>query len=121
MRGHTTSLADRCRRIYIYKEIFENSSYQIIDGDYWWTGQKIRPANITFLYNYSDATNQGYYRLDNIESGYKIPKPSNPERTGYEFIGWFTEPSCSDAWDFNNTKEISSDDEFRLYAGWQVK
>lgn len=84
-------------------------------------GDKILPANIAFLNNYSDEINGGYYMLDNIVTGNKITQPLSPERDGYEFTGWFTDTNCSNIWNFDNEKEIENGDEFRLYAGWQQK
>ena len=109
--------------IYIYKFLYDKAVEElqqsgISDPTY---GERILPANIAFLNNYSDIINSGYYRLDNIETGNKIPHPPNPEREGYEFIGWFIDPDCTNIWDFNNEKEIENGDEFRLYAGWQQK
>jgi uncharacterized repeat protein (TIGR02543 family) len=111
--------------VYLYRERFESlredGSTQIVNEDWLVDGRKIRPANITFLNNYSDEINGGYYRLDNIEPGENIPKPPNPERNGYEFTGWFTDSNCLNIWDFDSAKELSNDTEFRLYAGWQQK
>jgi uncharacterized repeat protein (TIGR02543 family) len=84
-------------------------------------GDKILPANIAFLNNYSNEINGRYYMLDNIETGSKITQPPSPEREGYEFTGWFTDADCYNIWNFDNEKGIESGDEFRLYAGWQQK
>ena len=80
----------------------------------------ISPANIVFMNNYSEEVNEGYYRLDNIESGETIPEPPAPERTGYEFTGWYTEAECTSKWNFGTSPVIEEGEEFRLYAGWQV-
>lgn len=82
--------------------------------------EKLSPANIVFMNNYSDEINEGYYRLDNIESGETIPDPPDPERTGYEFTGWYTEAECVNKWNFDTPPVIEEGEEFRLYAGWQV-
>ena len=109
--------------MYIYKELFEDSKekYQFLNGEYLFGGQKLRPANITFFNNYSNEVNGGYYRLDNIASVEKIPQPPAPEREGYNFAGWYTEAECITAWDFNEMKTLSKAEEFKLYAGWNIK
>lgn len=94
------------KNIYVYESVNQNNN--------------LLSANIIFLNNYSAEVNGGYYRLDNIVPGEKISKPPNPERTGYEFVGWFTESSCINAWDFDSSKEITSGTEFSLYAGWRA-
>ena len=70
--------------------------------------------------NYSDAINEGYYSLDHIQSGGKINPPKSPVRSGYTFIGWYTEPQCINVWDFNVSPTIEEGAEFRLYAGWRA-
>ena len=70
--------------------------------------------------NYSDEVNGGYYRLDNIGTGETIPEPPAPEREGYTFGGWYTEPECVTAWDFGDSPRIEEGVEFRLYAKWRV-
>ena len=60
------------------------------------------PANISYLYNYEGAKNEGYYWVDNFDYGEKIGYvPENPEREGYVFGGWYKEPECVTVWDFN--------------------
>lgn len=109
-------------KVYIYKFWYDKAVEDlqqsgINDSTY---GEKILPANVAFLNNYSDEINGGYYRLDNIKSGEKIPQPPSPERECFEFIGWFTDANCTYTWDFNDVKEIENGDEFRLYAGWRL-
>ena len=112
--------------LFVYQELYAEADghYYIMENGtkiYYWLKENLKPANIEFLNNYSDEINKGYYRLDNIESGEKIPQPPVPEREDYEFTGWFTEPECLNIWDFNTVLEIAEDTEFRLYAGWQTK
>lgn len=50
-----------------------------------------------------------------ISDGVSLVYPSrNPERNGYVFRGWFTEPECENLFDF--TAKINKD--VTLYAGW---
>lgn len=97
-------------RIYLYKTLYES-------GDF---SSNYAPANIVFMNNYSDEVNGGYYRLDNVETGETLPEPPAPEREGYIFGGWYTEPECVTAWDFGDPPHIEEDAEFRLYAKWRA-
>lgn len=57
-------------------------------------------ANVSFMYNYEQSPNDGYYWIDDVEYGTKIGIiPENPEREGYVFGGWFKEPECINKWD----------------------
>ena len=110
-------------KIYIYKSLYEKALEDLQQSGTTnpWYGEKIFPANIAFLNNYSMDINGGYYRLDNLEAGNKISQPPSPVREGFEFTGWFTEAHCSNIWNFDIAIEIENGDEFRLYAGWQQK
>lgn len=79
-------------RIYVYKTLYESSGFS----------NNYAPANIVFMNNYSDEVNGGYYRLDNIEEGEKIPEPPTPEREGYTFGGWYKEAECINKWNFDS-------------------
>ena len=79
----------------------------------------VSAANVVFINNYSTEDNYGYCGLDNVEEGEKIHKPLDPERSGYEFTGWYTEPECENLWDFDTVPVIEEDSEFRLYASWR--
>lgn len=52
-----------------------------------------------------------------IKTDEKISEPSAPEKTGYTFDGWYTDRSCTKAWNFDN--EVS--DAVTLYAKWTAK
>ena len=81
-------------KVYVYKTLYESEGLS--------ESERYRPANIAFMNNYSDEVNGGYYRLDNIGEGETILEPPAPEREGYEFGGWYTEPECVTAWDFES-------------------
>ena len=97
---------------YFYRAMLDDMSEEKRKGYY--------PANIVFMNNHSEEINGGYYWLDNISMGEKIPLPPNPEREGYAFGGWYTEPECINKWDFDMTLNLEKNEEFRLYAGWQT-
>jgi hypothetical protein len=97
-------------KYYIYKSVYELNEFN----------ENIYAANIVFMNNYSAEINEGYHSLDNIKLGEKINIPKSPVRSGYEFTGWYIEPQCINAWDFNVSPTIEEGAEFRLYAGWRT-
>ncbi len=50
-----------------------------------------------------------------VKTDATITKPSDPEKTGYTFGGWYTDQSCTKKWDFE--KDTVSD-AMTLYAKW---
>lgn len=48
--------------------------------------------------------------------GETLEAPASPTREGYTFTGWYTDYSCTTAWDMENG-QIESD--MTLYAGWE--
>lgn len=50
-----------------------------------------------------------------VLSGQPVVKPAAPTRTGYTFGGWYKEPGCETAWDFENDTITNST---TLYARW---
>ena len=49
-----------------------------------------------------------------VEYGRTVTRPSNPTKSGYEFIGWYTDSSLTEEYNFDSpvTKSMT------LYAGW---
>ena len=45
----------------------------------------------------------------------KLDEPNAPSADGYIFTGWYTEPACTNRWNFDD--EIPGD--MTLYAGWE--
>lgn len=87
-----------------------------------------RYANVSFMYNYDEAPNSGYYWIDDCDYGTNITYiPNNPTRDGYIFDGWYKEKECINKWDFEVDKlpeEINPGDhsnsyqETILFAKW---
>ena len=85
-------------------------------------------ANISYMYNYEESPNNGYYWIDDLDYGSKIDwQPQNPEREGYVFQGWYKESECLNEWNFDEDtlpeKKYTEDggvlyQETRLYAKW---
>ena len=103
------------------------SAYQGCDCLYV-DGRNGRYANISYMYNYETAENEGYYWVDNFDYGTRIEYiPENPEREGYTFDGWYKEPECVTRWDFERDtlpiQQLNADgeevyQETKLYAKW---
>ena len=63
-----------------------------------------------------NGTPRATYQLDETYD-MVLETPSEPDRTGYTFAGWFTDPECSEAAPtlFNSTTSVT------YYAKWEVK
>lgn len=78
-------------------------------------------ANVSFMYNYEDAPNYGYYWIDDFENGTLIDFiPDDPKRDGYIFAGWYKDVRCINRWDFDVDliQKYKNYNETRLYAKW---
>ena len=67
---------------------------------------------VTFNYNYSGSTSTTL----TLTNGQKLNYPTNPTRSGYVFAGWYTNSSCTTAYNFSGT--ITAD--MTLYASWKT-
>ena len=72
----------------------------------WWIKQfRLTPANIEYYYNFENAENGGYYRIDYIRDPDETPYQfAEPLRQGYTFGGWYLEPQCINLWDNSANK-----------------
>lgn len=98
------------------------------------------PANVSFYYNYDNGEASDYYWIDDCDYGGKIEFiPKDPVREGYTFGGWYKEPECINAWNFESDtlpeekkelkeffisgetviKEVTVYQETILYAKWE--
>ena len=109
-------------KAYIFKDAYIYFS-SMVEGNVDEDKRFIKPANVTYYYNYFDAENGGCYWIDNVEIGEKITFiPNDPIRIvdGKEvktFVGWFTEKECIYKWDFEKGVMPESG-EINLYAKW---
>lgn len=78
-------------------------------------GTEILPGNdeydITFKYNNGQPS-----KTIKLHQGSFVPRPDTPEKSGYTFIGWYTDSSCTHAWNFEIDRVTGS---MTLYAGWE--
>lgn len=90
----------------------------------------IKAANTAYMFNYDDCPNNGYFFVNEFGYGEKAETtPYEPMREGYVFGGWYKEPGCITAWDFEtDTLPQARYDkdgrmiyqETKLYAKWNV-
>ena len=73
--------------------------------------------DVTFDLNYTPEDGSSVYHIaEDITYDAIVSAPAvAPEREGYEFDGWYRQPSCTTAWDFNNSR-VEGDT--TLYAKW---
>lgn len=72
-------------------------------------------------YPWIDFESNGGSAVDRIQmesagnNAVAAEKPTDPTREGYEFTGWFTDPECTEPYDWSSlvTEAIT------LYAGWE--
>jgi len=91
--------------------------------------EPIKIANVSYLYNYDGAENDGYYWVDSYEESVISFIPPEPQRDGYTFGGWYKESECVNEWDFltditgkeivmEERKVYDTYDGIYLYAKW---
>ena len=71
--------------------------------------------NITFDPNIPD---QDETSTIVVMTGDYIPRPENPSREGYVFIGWYRDENCTTAWNFEVDKP---EYHMTLYGGWEIE
>ncbi len=82
-----------------------------------------------FLKNYNKETitlssgltalaNSLLYTFTYVSEGQLLDKPTDPEREGYDFLGWYKDSKCEEAWLFE--KDIVTENMY-LYASWNYK
>ncbi len=121
-------LFDEITKKGFYFAEFEVAQSQIKYIDYYNGMFKIILANTTYYFNYEGSPNDDIFFINDFERGGKIENtPYEPLREGYKFAGWYKEPECINAWDFDNdlTPELEYDEqgelifkETSLYAKW---
>ena len=116
--------------------IFKEGKYRcMIRQEYWRNNEyigcfefQLQVTNTSYLFNYEGAPNDGYFFINDFGYGGKIENtPYEPKREGYTFGGWYKEPECINAWNFDEDKlpEAKQDEEgnaefveTKLYAKW---
>lgn len=78
-----------------------------------YAGWNLTNATITLNYNYEGAPASGSVKA---AIGQPAAAPEDPERTGYDFTGWYIDAACTELYDF----ETAVNNSFALYAGWTL-
>ena len=87
-------------------------------------------ANVEFHYNliidgdeYHDYVHphNDLYWIDHLGDGEILNKPPVPFVEGYTFLGWYTDPECTNCYSFNKPVQDIQDELvwLKLYAKWQ--
>ena len=71
-------------------------------------------ANVSYMYNYENCPNDGYYWVDSYDNDLISFIPPTPKRDGYIFDGWYKEYECINEWNFSIDKVK---DEIRYIQG----
>lgn len=88
-------------------------------------------ANVSYMYNYENSPNDGYYWADIYDNSLITFVPPIPNRNGYVFDGWYKEAECINKWEFEcditgDILSISNNkyEEYPgtyLYAKWSIR
>ena len=85
----------------IYNHIYGFNLYSKFVYVYDFGQENYLLANVSYMYNYDNCPNEGYYWVDSYNESIITFIPPNPEREGYIFDGWYKEEECINKWDFN--------------------
>jgi uncharacterized repeat protein (TIGR02543 family) len=98
-----------CKNVYIFGGKMPAHDVTIYAG--WLAEESIK---ITFDANGGTFANSQTQTSLIGNVGEKITSPANPEKTGYVFGGWYTEPECKNAYSLT----VYPDEQITLYAKW---
>ncbi len=115
--------------MYVSVQVFGYNLYVTKREYFFISGDEFLIANVSYMYNYDNAPNNGYYWVDTYDESLITFTPPKPTREGYTFGGWYKEADCINEWDFETDitgKEIVIDrkmtydkyDGIYLYAKW---
>lgn len=62
-----------------------------------------------------DAQNETPITLQEVARGKTVQMPDTPEKTGHRFLGWYTDISGGEKWDFSSPVETN----LNLYGVWE--
>lgn len=69
----------------------------------------------TYTVTFYDGTTKT--KTEDVKSGEKVAKPTNPTKEGYKFEGWYTDSTYKTAYDFS--KAVTGN--LNLYAKWTAE
>lgn len=74
-----------------------------------------KDAEYTVSFDYNYFTFDEVPARQTVRYGEKAEEPEEPEREGYDFLGWFTDADSAEQWDF---EKDTVKGRTVLYAGW---
>lgn len=111
---------DEVKAVYCPEEIYEDFCAEQLPN--FIAALPLYKANISYRLSAEELPE--YYYADSVEYGQGIVNiPPEPQRKGYAFGGWYTEPTYEHEWDFSEdiVPLLSEGEEFKelnLYAKW---
>ena len=87
-----------------YNEIYKPVKFDVI------VDKESKTFNVTFVKN-----NETDNEVVEVRDGEKVAKPVDPEKEGYDFVGWFTDEALTEKFDFDTPIESNT----TLYAKWE--
>ena len=73
---------------------------------------------VTFNGNAAGDTVTGLPGAQTVAQGAAVSRPTAPKREKYNFVGWYKEPECTNAWNFSTDTMTGA---VTLYAKWEPK
>ncbi|MDE6660273.1 MAG: InlB B-repeat-containing protein [Anaeroplasmataceae bacterium] len=70
-------------------------------------------AKYVVTFNYKNGNPSTSFQ---VQDGEKVTKPTEPQREGFKFLGWYLDESLKEAWDFDKNTVYRN---ITLYAGWE--
>ena len=87
-----------------YNEIYTPVKFNVI------VDKESKTFNVTFVKN-----NETDNEVVEVRDGEKVKKPENPEKEGYNFVGWFVDEELDTEFNFDTPIESNT----TLYAKWE--
>lgn len=92
--------------------ILKGQNIESIYGPGDFSADNYHKANVIYYLN--NDTDDTFF-VDYCENSRILVNPPTPLRSGYEFVGWYTEKACINQWNKNDIVESKLD----LYAKWE--
>lgn len=105
---------------YLEPECKNRADYVNVTGAITLYANWIQITSLICYYNYDEMAGVAFYAYGDCQVGETIESqmpPSNPERAGYAFTGWYYEPECINP---VNLSAVFTAETVTLYAGWTV-
>lgn len=83
------------------------------------TDRKTYPTEVTVYFFTANSGAVTVPALEDVEPGSTIPKPEDPTRNGFDFVGWFKDISLTAPWVFET--DTVGEKSLILYAKWQSR